>query len=70
MHDDAARRCSLLRNIVVEREEPGELVTKFQKDFCKRKKSFFGFILFSLVFLVVSLLRGRSSLEIVCWRSK
>lgn len=53
MHDDAARRCSLLRNIVVEREEPGELVTKFQKDFCKRKKSFFGFFLFSFVFLVV-----------------
>jgi hypothetical protein len=29
MHDDAARRCSLLRNIVVEREEPGELVKNF-----------------------------------------
>jgi hypothetical protein len=68
MHDDAARRCSLLRNIVVEREEPGEFVKVFRRIFADA--SFFGFTLLSLVFLVVLLLRGRSALEIVRWRSK
>jgi hypothetical protein len=38
MHDDAARRCSLLRNIVVEREKPGEFVKVFRSFFADARK--------------------------------
>ncbi len=38
MHDDASRRCSLLRNIVVEREEPGEFVKVFRRIFADARK--------------------------------
>ncbi len=38
MHDNAARRCSLLRNIVVEREEPGEFVKVLRRIFADARK--------------------------------
>jgi hypothetical protein len=70
MHDDAARRCSLLRNIVVEREKPGAFVKVFRSFFADARKVSLNLPYFLWFFLVVLLSRGRSSLEIVCWRSK
>jgi hypothetical protein len=70
MHDDAARRCSLLRNIVVEREEPGEFVKVFRRIFADARNVSLDLPYFLWDFSVVLLSRGRSSLEIVCWRSK
>jgi hypothetical protein len=59
-----------LRNIVVEREEPGEFVKVFRRIFADARKVSLDLPYFLWEFLVVLLLRGISSLEIVCWRSK